>query len=156
MKNFRKDILAEKKEKAKKVLKDSFETRDWQVLQGSHCDNMEEMVKWTTNFCMDTVVPVRSARCFASNKPWIMKDVDQQNEEGVGIRTITGCSFKRDEVKVRRKNQLKNFFNRFDHTIPLTPSNTVIPTPTILKAISNTKDCCSHVCRFSVVQVIVF
>lgn len=84
MKIFRKDILAEKKEKAKKVLKDGFETRDWQVLQGSHCDNTEEMVKWTTNFCMDTVVPVRSARCLASNKPWIMKDVDQQNEEGVG------------------------------------------------------------------------
>ncbi|KAI3368154.1 hypothetical protein L3Q82_007880 [Scortum barcoo] len=39
---------------------------------------MEEMVDCTTdyiNFCMDTVVPVRSVRCFANNKPWITSDI---------------------------------------------------------------------------------
>ncbi|KAI3352640.1 hypothetical protein L3Q82_019221, partial [Scortum barcoo] len=39
---------------------------------------MEEIVDCTTdyiNFCMDTVVPVRSVRCFANNKPWITSDI---------------------------------------------------------------------------------
>ncbi|KAI3369427.1 hypothetical protein L3Q82_007652 [Scortum barcoo] len=48
---------------AEQALKDCFETTDWEALQGSHNGNMEEMVDCTTdyiNFCMDTVVPVRS------------------------------------------------------------------------------------------------
>ncbi|KAI3356490.1 hypothetical protein L3Q82_017698 [Scortum barcoo] len=50
---------------AEQALKDCFETTDWEALQGSHNENMEEMVDCTTdyiNFCMDTVVPVRSVR----------------------------------------------------------------------------------------------
>ncbi|KAI3375444.1 hypothetical protein L3Q82_003694 [Scortum barcoo] len=63
---------------AEQALKDCFETTDWEALQGSHSENMEEMVDCTTdyiNFCMDTVVPVRSVRCFANNKPWITSDI---------------------------------------------------------------------------------
>ncbi|KAI3353517.1 hypothetical protein L3Q82_020036, partial [Scortum barcoo] len=63
---------------AEQALKDCFETTDWEALQGSHNGNMEEMVDCTTdyiNFCMDTVVPVRSVRCFANNKPWITSDI---------------------------------------------------------------------------------
>ncbi|KAI3360682.1 hypothetical protein L3Q82_002552 [Scortum barcoo] len=63
---------------AEQALKDCFETTDWEALQGSHNENMEEMVDCTTdyiNFCMDTVVPVRSVRCFANNKPWITSDI---------------------------------------------------------------------------------
>ncbi|XP_053709182.1 mucin-5B-like [Synchiropus splendidus] len=39
---------------------------------------MGEMVDCTTNytnFCMDTVVPVRTVRCFANNNPWITSDI---------------------------------------------------------------------------------
>ncbi|KAI3369253.1 hypothetical protein L3Q82_007798 [Scortum barcoo] len=46
--------------------------------RGSHNENMEEMVDCTTdyiNFCMDAVVPVRSVRCFANNKPWVTSDI---------------------------------------------------------------------------------
>lgn len=53
--------------------KDCSETTDWEALQGSQGENVEEMVVCTTdciNVCMDTVVPARSVCCFASNKPW--------------------------------------------------------------------------------------
>ena len=61
---------------AEQALQDCFETTDWDALQESQ--NMEEMVDCTTeyiNFCMDAVVPVRTVRCFANNKPWITSDV---------------------------------------------------------------------------------
>ncbi|KAI3367054.1 hypothetical protein L3Q82_009687, partial [Scortum barcoo] len=64
--------------KAEQALKDCFETTDWEALQGSHNENMEEIIDCTTdyiNFCMDTVVPVRSVRCFANNKPWVTSDI---------------------------------------------------------------------------------
>ena len=51
------------------------------------------------------------------------------------MKTITGCSSKRRapvEGEVGRANQLNNFFNRFDHPISFTPSNTATPTPTLL------------------------
>ncbi len=57
---------------AEHVLTDCFGTTDWDVLQGSHSGNIEEVVDCTTdyiNFCMDVVVPVRTVRCYANNKP---------------------------------------------------------------------------------------
>lgn len=63
---------------AEEALKDCFENTDWDALLGSHKENMEEMVDCTTdyiNFCMDIGVPVRSACCYANNKPWITSDI---------------------------------------------------------------------------------
>lgn len=63
---------------AEQALKDCFEITDWETLQESHSGDMEEMVDCTTdyiNFCMDNVVPVRTVRCFANNKPWITSDI---------------------------------------------------------------------------------
>ncbi|KAK3511138.1 hypothetical protein QTP70_032095, partial [Hemibagrus guttatus] len=42
------------------TLRDCFEDTDWDVLQGLHSGNIEEVVDRTTdyiNFCMDVVVP---------------------------------------------------------------------------------------------------
>lgn len=52
------------------ALRDCFETTDWDVLQRSNSENIEEVVDCTTdyiNFCMDTVVPVRTVCCYANN-----------------------------------------------------------------------------------------
>ena len=61
---------------AEDALKDCFETTDWEELQESH--DVDVMAGCTTdyiNFCTDVVVPVRTVRCFANNKPWITSDI---------------------------------------------------------------------------------
>uniref|UniRef100_A0A8C4RGC7 Uncharacterized protein n=1 Tax=Erpetoichthys calabaricus TaxID=27687 RepID=A0A8C4RGC7_ERPCA len=63
---------------AEQALRDCFGTTDWDILQGSYSENIEEVVDCTTeyiNFCMDIVVPVRTVRCYANNKPWITSDI---------------------------------------------------------------------------------
>ncbi|XP_051780828.1 uncharacterized protein LOC127527154 [Erpetoichthys calabaricus] len=63
---------------AEQALRDCFGTTDWDILQGSHSENIEEVVDCTTdyiNFYMDIVVPVRTVRCYANNKPWITSDI---------------------------------------------------------------------------------
>ncbi|XP_051251058.1 uncharacterized protein LOC127360648 [Dicentrarchus labrax] len=63
---------------AEQALRDCFGSTDWDVLQGSHCEDIEEAVDCTTdyiNFCMDVVNPVRTVHCYANNKPWITSHV---------------------------------------------------------------------------------
>ncbi|XP_051791709.1 uncharacterized protein LOC127530062 [Erpetoichthys calabaricus] len=63
---------------AEQALRDCFGTTDWDILQGSHSENIEEVVDCTTeyiNFCMDIVVPVRTVHSYANNKPWITSDI---------------------------------------------------------------------------------
>ncbi|XP_017560818.1 uncharacterized protein LOC108431875 [Pygocentrus nattereri] len=63
---------------AEETLRDCFASTDWSVLHDSHSKDIEGVTDCTTdylNFCMDTVVPVRTVRCFPNNKPWITSDV---------------------------------------------------------------------------------
>ncbi|KAI3361562.1 hypothetical protein L3Q82_013707 [Scortum barcoo] len=130
---------------------------DWEALQGSHNENMEEIVDCTTgyiNFCMDTVVPKKKA--FKDGDTQELKQIQKElrvqlreekeqyrrkiehrmqnnnmREVWEGMKTITGCSSKRGapiEGDVGRANQLNQFFNRFDHPNPFTPLNTAAPT----------------------------
>lgn len=57
--------------------RDRSDSTDWNVLQGSHCWNIEEIDCTTDyiNFCMDVVVPIRTIWCYANNKPWITSDI---------------------------------------------------------------------------------
>ncbi|XP_017541663.2 uncharacterized protein LOC108413582 [Pygocentrus nattereri] len=59
---------------AEETLRDCFASTDWIVLHDSHSKDIEGVTDCTTdylNFCMDTVVPVRTVCCFPNNKPWI-------------------------------------------------------------------------------------
>ncbi|KAI3356847.1 hypothetical protein L3Q82_003500 [Scortum barcoo] len=108
---------------AEQALKDCFETTDWEALQGSHNGNMEEMVDCTTdyiNFCMDTVVPVRSVRCFANNKPWITSDIkgllnqkkkafkDGDTQELKQIQKELRVQLREGEGAVQKENRTKD------------------------------------------------
>lgn len=62
----------------KKSLRDCFQTTDWDVIVGSHGDDVEGAAQCITdymNFCADVVVPVRTVKCFTNNKPWVTKEV---------------------------------------------------------------------------------
>ncbi|XP_035812432.2 uncharacterized protein LOC118471519 [Amphiprion ocellaris] len=63
---------------AEDALRDCFATTDWSVLVDSYGEDLEGAVGCLTdylNFCVDQVVPVKTVRCFANNKPWITSEV---------------------------------------------------------------------------------
>jgi len=48
------------------------------MLQEAYGEDIDGITSCTTdyiNFCMDIVVPTRSVRCFANNKPWITSNI---------------------------------------------------------------------------------
>uniref|UniRef100_A0A3B1JI52 Reverse transcriptase domain-containing protein n=1 Tax=Astyanax mexicanus TaxID=7994 RepID=A0A3B1JI52_ASTMX len=63
---------------AEAALRDCFESTEWSVLQEPYGEDIEGITHCMTdymNFCMDIVVPVKTVRCFANNKPWITSNV---------------------------------------------------------------------------------
>ncbi|XP_068162534.1 uncharacterized protein [Antennarius striatus] len=63
---------------AEETLRDCFQTTDWDVIVGSHGEDIEGAAQCLTdylNFCVDTVVPVRTVKCYPNNKPWVTKEV---------------------------------------------------------------------------------
>ncbi|KAK7922274.1 hypothetical protein WMY93_009176 [Mugilogobius chulae] len=65
---------------AEDTLRDCFATTEWSVLVSSHGENIEEAVEVMTdymNFCLDQVVPLKTVKCFANNKPWISWEVKE-------------------------------------------------------------------------------
>ncbi|KAI4892824.1 hypothetical protein NFI96_004611 [Prochilodus magdalenae] len=63
---------------AEAALRDCFESTEWSVLQEPYGEDIEGITHCMTdymNFCMDVVVPVKTVRCFANNKPWITSSV---------------------------------------------------------------------------------
>ncbi|KAI4901873.1 hypothetical protein NFI96_006975 [Prochilodus magdalenae] len=63
---------------AEAALRDCFESTEWSVLQEPYGEDIEGITHCMTdymNFCMDVVVPVKTVRCFANNKPWITSNV---------------------------------------------------------------------------------
>ncbi|KAI4902682.1 hypothetical protein NFI96_031745, partial [Prochilodus magdalenae] len=63
---------------AEAALRDCFESTEWSVLQEPYGEDIEGITHCMTdymNFCMDVVVPVKTVRCFANNRPWITSSV---------------------------------------------------------------------------------
>ncbi len=64
-----------------------------------------------------------------------------------GMKVITGCSSRQGttiEGDVGRANHLNNFFNRFDHPIPLSPLTTMPPTPSSALSLPLRADTCTE------------
>ncbi|KAI3352035.1 hypothetical protein L3Q82_020850 [Scortum barcoo] len=65
-------------EEARDALRDCFDTTDWEVLCGPHEQDIDSLTDCITdyiNFCVETTVPTKRARCFSNNKPWVTPDL---------------------------------------------------------------------------------
>ncbi|KAI2649597.1 RNA-directed DNA polymerase from mobile element jockey [Labeo rohita] len=65
-------------EEANETLQGCFEVTDWQALcepHGQDIDGITECITGYINFCVDTIVPVRTVNCYPNNKPWVTKDI---------------------------------------------------------------------------------
>ncbi|XP_077461741.1 uncharacterized protein LOC144077699 [Stigmatopora argus] len=60
------------------VLRDCFETTDWEVLCNSHGKDIDSVTHCITdyiNFCVENIVPSKKVRCFSNSKPWVTRDL---------------------------------------------------------------------------------
>ncbi|XP_077458140.1 uncharacterized protein LOC144075198 [Stigmatopora argus] len=65
-------------EETSMVLRDCFETTDWEVLCNSHGNDIDSLTACITdyiNFCVENIVPSKKVRCFSNNKPWVTRDL---------------------------------------------------------------------------------
>ncbi len=90
---------------AEEALRDCFQTTDWDVIVGSHGEDVEGAAQCITdymNFCVDTVVPVRTVRCFANNKPWVTKEVKAVlNRKKQAFRSRNGEKMREAQQELR-------------------------------------------------------
>ena len=60
------------------ALQGCFELTDWELLCDSHGEDLDDLTDCITgyiNFCVDSVVPTVTVRCFPNNKPWVTRDI---------------------------------------------------------------------------------
>lgn len=60
------------------ALRDCYDTTDWDVLLSPHGEDIEGATHCLTdylNFCVDTVAPAKTVRCYPNNKPWVTQEV---------------------------------------------------------------------------------
>uniref|UniRef100_A0A3B1JXG3 Reverse transcriptase domain-containing protein n=1 Tax=Astyanax mexicanus TaxID=7994 RepID=A0A3B1JXG3_ASTMX len=129
-------------QEAEETLKDCFASTDWSVLQDSHGEDIEGVADCTTdylNFCMDIVVPVRTVRCFANNKPWITSDVkdllnkmkrafkDKNQEELKNIQRELKSCLKEAKETYRKKVEQKLQVAAISATSASAPLDTSLP-----------------------------
>ena len=58
-------------------LRHCFETTDWTIFTDNAC-NVEELADTVLsyiNFCVDTIVPRKTIKIYANNKPWVTKNI---------------------------------------------------------------------------------
>ncbi|KAK0139208.1 hypothetical protein N1851_024135 [Merluccius polli] len=59
-------------------LRGCFERTDWTVFyddEDSNVDNIAECVTAYINFCTDMIIPCKTIKSFANNKPWVTKEI---------------------------------------------------------------------------------
>ena len=72
---------------ASEALRDCFDVTEWALLleeedMDIYMDRRVSTITDYINFCRDTVIPVRTVRCYPNNKPWITSDIkDLLNEK---------------------------------------------------------------------------
>ncbi|XP_077568118.1 uncharacterized protein LOC144193233 [Stigmatopora nigra] len=65
-------------EETSMVLRDCFETTDWEVLCKSHVEDIDSLTHCITDyihFCVENIVPSKKFRCYSNNKPWVTRDL---------------------------------------------------------------------------------
>ena len=60
------------------ALQGCFEVTDWNVIcepYGEDIDGLTECITDYIHFCVDSIVPARTVRCYPNNKPWVTTDI---------------------------------------------------------------------------------
>nr|XP_054598774.1 uncharacterized protein LOC129163848 [Nothobranchius furzeri] len=94
---------------AEEALQGCFETTDWMTLfQGYEDDNnaMTGCVIDYINFCVVNIIPTRTVRCFANNKPWITSELknllnEKKSAFKEGDRELLRSIEKQLKIKIR-------------------------------------------------------
>lgn len=78
-------------------LRGCFECTDWSVFEdtATNIDELTGVITDYTNFCVDTVIPCKTVKIFANNKPWISKELKSILNE----KKRAFCA--RDKIKVK-------------------------------------------------------
>jgi hypothetical protein len=82
-------------------LKGCFEWTNWEVFQQA-CHSLEELVVTITDyitFCVDTIIPTKTVKIYANNKPWIDKELKSLLNE----KKRAFCAGNKVQVKVVQK-----------------------------------------------------
>nr|XP_054590293.1 uncharacterized protein LOC129154571 [Nothobranchius furzeri]XP_054590295.1 uncharacterized protein LOC129154571 [Nothobranchius furzeri] len=94
---------------AEEALQSCFETTDWMTLCQGYEEDINAMTGWVThyiNFCVDQIIPTRTVRCFANNKPWITSELknllnEKKRAFKEGDRELLRSIQKRLKIKIR-------------------------------------------------------
>ncbi|KAI4896520.1 hypothetical protein NFI96_029536, partial [Prochilodus magdalenae] len=123
-------------------LQGCFEATQWDVLCDPHNQDIDEVTSCVTdyiNFCVDSVVPSKTIRCFANNKPWVTSNLKHllnqkkrafktgDKEELKRVQTELRIRIKEAKEEYRTKletklenNNIRDVFLRFDNDSPTT------------------------------------
>ena len=91
------------------ALKGCFELTDWELLCDSHGEDLDDLTDCITgyiNFCVDSVVPTVTVRCFPNNKPWVTRDIKVLlNEKKRAFRDRDREQMRRVQRKLKERIQ---------------------------------------------------
>lgn len=60
------------------ILRDCFESTDWETLTDAHGDDLDSLTSCVTDyitFCVENIVPTKKVRCYLNNKPWVTPEL---------------------------------------------------------------------------------
>uniref|UniRef100_A0A1A8RXB6 Reverse transcriptase domain-containing protein n=1 Tax=Nothobranchius rachovii TaxID=451742 RepID=A0A1A8RXB6_9TELE len=94
---------------AEEALQGCFETTDWMTLCQGYEEDINAMTGCVTdyiNFCVDNIIPTRTVRCFANNKPWITSELknllnEKKRAFKEGDRELLRSIQKQLKIKIR-------------------------------------------------------
>ncbi|CAM4530207.1 unnamed protein product [Leuciscus chuanchicus] len=89
------------------VLRDCFETTDWDVLCRPHREDIDSLTHCITdylNFCVENTVPTKKVLCFSNNKPWVTSELKALlNKKKRLVRSGGREELRRVQKQIRRE-----------------------------------------------------
>ncbi|KAI4893335.1 hypothetical protein NFI96_005520 [Prochilodus magdalenae] len=101
-------------------LQGCFEATQWDVLCDPHNQDIDEVTSCVTdyiNFCVDSVVPSKTIRCFANNKPWVTSNLKHLlNQKKRAFKTGDKEELKRvqPELRIRIKEAKEEYRTKLE------------------------------------------
>ena len=100
-----------------------FESTDWNLLgepRGYDINAMNECVTNYITFCVESIMPTRTVRCFLNNKPWITSDLKRLLNKSLTLTQIKKKAFREEDRELLRDVQIfkdHNVLSQLEHII---------------------------------------